>query len=73
MIKIKNEPYQLHFAELGDYDSLDYTFKTIEEAKKSQKEMIDRSQSSGYYTHISKIIEVRRKEPDEEEQTKVFK
>ena len=73
MIKLENKPYQLEFCELGDTDLFTKTFTRLEQAKKYQQELISKHwESSGYYTQISRIIEVRRKEPNEEVQTKKF-
>ena len=73
MFEFENKPYHLEFVELGDYDSLSWNFKTLKEAKEEQALRIkEHDKSKGYYTHIAKIIKIRRKEPDEEEQSKRY-
>lgn len=71
MMKFDNKPYLLQFCELGDYGDIIIEFKTLKESKERQKELIERNDPNyGYFTQISKIIEVRRKEPHEKEQVK---
>ena len=73
MIKLEDKPYHLTYCELGDHDNLDSDFKTLEQAQGHQKDLIKNYSHHGYYTTISRIIEVRRKEPREKEQKKTFK
>lgn len=74
MIKLGNDRYILHFVELGDYGDLYIGYRTHKQAKKRQQELIDEhDKKNGYFTEILKIISIRRKEPDEKEQTKYFK
>ena len=73
MIKLDNKQYQLQFIELGDTDEISKTFTTFKQAKKCQEKLISTHwESRGYYTQISRIIEVQRKEPNEEYQRKFF-
>lgn len=73
MFEFEDTPYHLEFVELGDYDTMSWNFKTLQEAKQEQKRLIkDHDKTKGYYTHIAKIIKIRRKEPDEDEQFKRF-
>jgi len=73
MIKFANSPYILHYVELGDYGDIHIEFRTLKMAKKRQEELIrDHDKTKGYFTQISRIIQIRRKEPDEEEQRKSF-
>jgi hypothetical protein len=73
MIEFENAPYILHFVELGDYGDVHIPFRRLKMAKKRQEELIrDHDKTQGYFTEISKIIKIRRKEPEEKEQTKVF-
>lgn len=73
MIKLDNSEYVLHFVELGDYEDLYIDFRSLKNAEKRQQELInDHDKNYGYFTQILKKIQVRRKEPFEDEQVKSY-
>ena len=63
----KLKPFFLHFAKLGDWDSLDYHYDTLEEAK-HQLSMLTES-TEEYFGFIAKVIvAVRKPRIDTQEQ-----
>lgn len=72
MMKLNKKPYLLEFCELGR-DDVTYEFKTLVEARRRQRELVaNHWESAGYFSQISKLIEVRRKEPNEMGQRRIY-
>jgi len=68
----KKKPFKLIFTMLGDYDSLDFVFKTEMEAKRKLKALVKKYKEDikffgGYHAEILKRLEIESKEVKENE------